>query len=69
MVALSPDTCWFSEAAWPLPECSGLSAIDQQFPTFLMLGVPHAVTPNHKIVSLLVHNCNFATVMNHDVNI
>jgi hypothetical protein len=25
--------------------------------------------PNHKIISLLLHNCNFATAMNHNVNI
>ena len=29
--------------------------------------VPHAVvTPNHKIISLLLHNCNFVTVRNRD---
>jgi hypothetical protein len=27
------------------------------------------VTANHKIILLLLHNCNFAMVMNHDVNI
>jgi hypothetical protein len=27
------------------------------------------VTPNHKMISLLLHNCNFVTVMNHNVNI
>jgi hypothetical protein len=27
------------------------------------------VTLKHKINSLLFHNCNFATVMNHNVNI
>ena len=25
--------------------------------------------PNHKIIPLLLHNCNFATVMNRNVNI
>ena len=31
--------------------------------------VPHVmVTDNPKIISLLLHNCNFATVMNHNVN-
>ena len=31
--------------------------------------VPHAVvTPNHKIISLLLRNCDFATVMKRDVN-
>lgn len=42
--------------------------------TFLMLKpftlVPHAVvTFHHKIILLLVHNCNFATVINHNVYI
>jgi hypothetical protein len=51
-----------------------MSVKSQGFPTFLMLGpfntAPHvAVTPNHKIILLLLHNCNFATVMNCDVNI
>jgi hypothetical protein len=32
--------------------------------------VPHVVvTPNHKVIMLLLHNCNFATIMNHHVNI
>ena len=32
--------------------------------------VPHiVVTPNYKIISLLLHNCNFSTVMYHDVEI
>lgn len=32
--------------------------------------VPHGVvTPDHKIISLLLYNCNFATVMNHNINI
>jgi hypothetical protein len=31
--------------------------------------VPHVVgTPRHKIILLLLHNCNFAAVMNHIVN-
>jgi hypothetical protein len=31
---------------------------------------PHAVvTPTHTITLLLLHKCNFATVMNHNVNI
>ena len=25
--------------------------------------------PSHKIILLLLHNCNFATVRNHNVNI
>lgn len=30
--------------------------------------VPHAVvTPSIKLFSLLLYNCNFVTVMNHDV--
>lgn len=44
-----------------------------------VLDLPNAVTfqcssswcadPNHKVISLLLHNLNFATVMNHNVNI
>jgi hypothetical protein len=31
--------------------------------------VLHAVvTPNHKIIFIATYNCNFATVMNHNVN-
>jgi hypothetical protein len=31
--------------------------------------VPHdVVTPNHKIIPLLLHNCIFATVINHDIH-
>lgn len=43
------------------------------FSTFLMMQpfntVPYSVvTPNHKIDLLLLRNCNFSTVMNHNVN-
>lgn len=32
--------------------------------------VPHAVvTPSHKMISLLLHNCKFALVVNRNVNI
>ena len=32
--------------------------------------VPHVVvTPNYKIISLLLHNCDFATAINCNVNI
>ena len=30
---------------------------------------PAVVTPNHKLILLLLHNCNFATVMDHNINI
>jgi hypothetical protein len=31
--------------------------------------VPHGVmTSNYTIISLLLHNCNFTTVMNHNIN-
>jgi hypothetical protein len=44
------------------------------FLAFLMLWpfntVPHVVvTPNHDIIWLLLHNCNFSTIMNHNINI
>jgi len=43
--------------------------VNQWFSTFLMLlpfnTVPHVrVMPNHKTISMLLHNHNFATVMN-----
>jgi hypothetical protein len=46
-----------------------IKLLDQCFPTFLALGpfntVPHVVvTPSHNIILLLLHNCNFATVVN-----
>ena len=38
--------------------------------TLLIQLIPRVVaTLNHKIISLLLHNCNFAVVMNHHVNI
>lgn len=43
--------------------------LDQHFSAFFMLlwpfnTVPHVVvTPNHKTISLIFHNCNFATVV------
>lgn len=48
--------------------------LGQQFSILLMLWafnmVPCVVvTPNHKIMSLLLHTCKFATVINHNVNI
>ena len=54
--------------------CSTQVQLVQWFSTFLMLrpfnAAPHVVvTPNHKIIALMLHNCNFATVMNHNVNI
>ena len=57
-----------------LKVCSKQTFIGQCFSTFLMLQpfntVLHVVvTPNHTIISLLFHNCNFATVMNCNVNI
>jgi hypothetical protein len=47
---------------------------NQWFSTFLMLQAfnifPHVVVnPNHKLILLLLCNCHFSTVMNHNVNI
>lgn len=51
--SLSPKQ-WFS--TFPMPH--------------LFKTVPHVVvTSNHEIISLLLHNCNFTTLMNHNVNI
>jgi len=46
--------------------------LEQWFSTFLMLQsfniITHVVvTPNHEIISLLLHKYNFATAMNCDV--
>ena len=45
----------------------------QWLSTFLMLRpfntVPHVVVINHKIILLLLHNCNFDTFMNRNINI
>ena len=51
-----------------------LFVLKQWFSTFLMLQpfntVIHImVSPNHKIISLPLHHCNFSTVMNGNVNI
>lgn len=53
---------------------SVLEFLDQWLSTFLVLGclnaVIHAVlTPHQKIILLLLHRCNFVTVMNRNVNI
>lgn len=54
--------------------CRRLSfALRPWFSTFLMLpnAVPHAavVSPNHKIISLLLCSYNCVTVVNHNINI
>lgn len=35
------------------------------FNTVLHVGV----TPNHKVISLILDKCTFVTVMNHNINI
>lgn len=47
------------------------SPLEQCLSAFLMLQpsnmIPHVVvTPNNLIIPLLLHNCNFGTVMNRD---
>jgi hypothetical protein len=57
--------------------CVPLQYLKQWFSAFLMLRpfniAPHAVVtpppPTITVFSLLLHDCNFATVMNHNVNI
>lgn len=61
----------------PFPRLWILEGLKQRFPSFLMLQpflmrntVSHVVmTPNNNITSLLLHNCSFATVMNHTVHV
>ena len=48
--------------------------LGESLPPFLTLrpfsAVPHVVvTPRHKINSLLLHNCSFATIVNRNVSI
>ena len=46
----------------------GDNTLDQWFSTFNT--VPYVVvTPNHKIILLLLYNCNFATVLNYNVDV
>lgn len=53
-------------------ECE-LQLLDQQVSTLLIMPwpfnrVPHVMgTSSHKIILLLLHNCGFATVVNHSV--
>jgi hypothetical protein len=54
--------------------CHPYLGLKQWLSTFLMLGPfntvpPVVVTPKHKIVLLQLHNCNFATFANLNVNI
>ena len=35
----------------------------------LLYSSPCYGDPDHKIITLLLHNCSFATAMNHNVNI
>jgi hypothetical protein len=51
---------------WTLDQPWLFFHLDQRFPAFLKLRPvpPVVVTPNHNITSLLLHSCNFATVMN-----
>jgi hypothetical protein len=65
----------------PREKCSKLESykmvlfhLEHWFLNFLILQsfneVPHVlVTPGHKIILLLLQNCNYAIVMNHDVTI
>ena len=55
------------------PTTVSCNSWERQVSDFLKLRpfntVPHVVvTPNHKSISLLLHNCNFATLMNCNVN-
>jgi hypothetical protein len=56
------------------PTVPSACCLEQWFSTFLILWTLNivlrvVVIPSRKIVLLLLHNCNFATVMNHIVNI
>ena len=80
LVTCSGDDCVSLQSLlFPSPLLSNASAptnpvSEQWFSTVWMQRpfntLPHVVlTPNHEIILLLLHNCNFATVMNSNVNI
>lgn len=54
---LSVNTWYFSAVVLSLPYAEAFNA------------APHVCCPSHKTTVLLLHNCNFATVMNYNVNI
>ena len=70
-------TAWVLDREWVFP---GLGAtvfsyrqhwkpVGQRFISFLMLqpfNPSCSAHPNHNVISLLLHTCSFATVMNHD---
>ena len=65
---------WFCCMSWTHPACIFLSAtsslnnhISDSQPLNTVLHV--ALTPSIQEFPLLLHNCNFATVMNHNVDI
>lgn len=59
------DSTIFSSNHWLIVTLGSGSPMLQPFNMVL-----HAVViPNHKIISLLLHNCNLATIMNHNTNI
>lgn len=65
-VWLTPNHPWIS--AWKS------FPLEQQISTFLMLqpfnSISHSVVvPNHKIISLLLHNFKFSIIMNHNINV
>ena len=47
-----------------------MSPFREAVPSLPNAAAPHVVvTLNHIIIVLLLHNCNFATAVNHTVNI
>lgn len=72
---LPPPVCSLSIINSDLDVLTAHYVLEHWFSTFLMLlqscnTVFHVgVAPNHEINLLPFHNCNFATVVNHNVNI
>lgn len=58
---------FFSRKYSVLGHCISQSSLEQWFSTFLMLQtfhtVSHVMTLTRKLFLLLIHNCNFATIM------
>jgi hypothetical protein len=65
---------WVQNSVLQYTVLANSKGLTWRFSTFLMLlpcnTIPHAVvSPGHTVTSLLLHNGNFATVMNRNVDI
>lgn len=65
-----PSHCQITGAcSLPFPCSDSSSGCRPPKPSALQHGSSRCADPTHKIMLLLLHNCSFAPVMNHNVNI